>query len=541
MNAPVPADSHASSSSAPESGRRHWISSVRLVGLLTFGSRILGLLRDIGMAATFGNGALLDSFTLAFRIPNLSRRLFGEGALTAAFLPEFVKADQQSKERGERLATAVFFSLAIILTLGVVAGELLLWWMWKSAALGGVNQQIYVFTAGLLPYVVFICLSAQLSAVLHAQRDFATPAIVPIWLNLVWILGLAIAASQTASRESQMLIVIGWILVGGVGQFLLPFIQLLRKGFRFRRDWRKSLQQCRRVYGLMLPIVLGLSVLQLNSICDSTLAWWYSQPEQKEYVATGTAAALYFGQRMYQFPLGVFGIALSTVLFAELARHAEAGDRKQLAEDVQTGIRLSWLIGLPASVGLVLIAGPLTDCLFRHGAFDAEDVKQTAGTVAAYGTAIWAYLGISVLQRVFYALEDARTPMRLGIVAVAINVVLNFVLLFTIGGVGLAYATAVSSAFQFAMLTWMLRYRLTFHNGSGGWAFAGKIGLATLVMGISCGGMLVFCQAYWPGNRWLQLFLPLLAAIGSYATVLNVLRLEEMALLLGRRTGHLKG
>ena len=215
MNAPVPADSHASSSSAPESGRRHWISSVRLVGLLTFGSRILGLLRDIGMAATFGNGALLDSFTLAFRIPNLSRRLFGEGALTAAFLPEFVKADQQSKERGERLATAVFFSLAIILTLGVVAGELLLWWMWRSAALGGVNQQIYVFTAGLLPYVVFICLSAQLSAVLHAQRDFATPAIVPIWLNLVWILGLAIAASQTASRESQMLIVIGWILVGG--------------------------------------------------------------------------------------------------------------------------------------------------------------------------------------------------------------------------------------------------------------------------------------------------------------------------------------
>jgi len=514
---------------------------VRLVGLLTFASRILGLLRDVGMAATFGNGPLLDSFTLAFRIPNLSRRLFGEGALTTAFLPEFVRADQHDRERGEQLATAVFVSLALILTVGVILAELLLWGLWRTAALGGVNQQIYAFTAGLLPYVVFICLSAQLSAILHAYRDFATPAIIPIWLNLVWIFALAFVIQGMESATAQMHLVIVWILIGGFGQFLLPLIKLYRDGFRFRWNFRSSWPQCRRVYGLMLPVVVGLSVLQLNSICDTTLAWWYSQPEQGFFVPEGTAAALYFGQRMYQFPLGVFGIALGTVLFAELARHAEAADRDKLSEDVQLGNRLVLMIGLPASAGLVLIAGPLTDCLFRHGAFDADDARQTAATVAAYGTAIWAYLGIAVTQRVFYALEDARTPMKLGVIAVGINIVLNFVFLFSLGGVGLAYATAVSSTIQFAMLTYTLRYRLSPRNRRDGWLFLGKLCFATAVMTGVTYAVLLFAQQNFSESRWLQLLLPLGTAVIVYPGILKLLALEEMSLLLGRRTANFKG
>lgn len=458
------------SSEQPPGNRRSLgaLAGLRIVSLCTFGSRVLGMLRDMMMAASFGSGTVLDAFTVAFRIPNLARRLFGEGALTTAFLPVFVRErEQHGIEAAWRLGSSVFTRLATFLTILVVGGELLLWASVVAIDLSAESLFLVQLTALMLPYLLLICLAAQLSAILHGVEHFTWPALLPIVLNIVWIASLLFVVPRYSGSEQQMRVVSLTVLVAGAAQLVLTWPELRRRGFRFQPADERARERVREVVAAMIPVVVGLSITQLNTLMDSVFAWIFAYPASAGpqappdarwiQLSEGTASALYFGQRMYQFPLGVFGIALGTVLFPRFSRHASRQDLGGLREDLELGLRLVAAIGIPASAGLVFLAEPVTDLLFRHGEFSIEDARQTSEMIAAYGFGVWAFCGILILNRVFYALGDRRTPMWIGLIAMLVNLPLNLGLAWAIGGRGLAWATTVSGILQLGITLQLTR------------------------------------------------------------------------------------
>ena len=526
---------------------------LRIVSLCTLLSRVLGLIRDIGMAMLFGNGVVMDAFSVAFRVPNLSRRLFGEGALTTAFLPVFLREmEQKNQASAWKLVSAVLTLLTITLGCLVLLGELLLWGasiVWETDT---EVKLLIGLTALMLPYLILICLAAQVSAVLHAFSRFTWPALLPSVLNLVWIAAICWFAPwrETGSSwnelSAQGYFIAGCILVGGCLQLLVLLPSLYRLGFRYDFAWLPALSKVVHIGRTMVPIMIGLSVTQINVIADSLIAWGFSQPTDGPLtmnlpgspyypVMAGTASALYYGQRMYQFPVGVFGVALGTVLYPLLSRHAEQGRLDKVRDDLSLGLRLVVCIGLPASAGLVLLAEPLTALLFQHGAFDAEDTQQTIGMVSVYGAAVWAYCGLLIVHRGYYAVGDRQTPLRVGLVAVVLNLVLNFTLIWFVGGLGLAMATAISAIVQVMIVTALLQSRI----GGLDWQ-AFRLTLfraiaATLAMSAVCLGVL---NQFEPGEsltqRLLQMLVPLTASMLTYFAVAKILGMTEVWMLLRR-------
>ena len=509
-------------------------------------SRVLGLARDMGMAALFGNGLIMDAFSVAFRIPNLARRLFGEGALTAAFLPVFMRELEQSgRESAWKLASAVLVRLAIVLSLLVLLGEGILWGLSAFASGSFETRLLLSLTAVMLPYLVLICLAAQVSAIQHALGHFLWPALSPVVLNVVWIAALG-AVLFLASPIVQVYAIAGAVLLAGFLQLVIPLPALFRLGFRFDRAWRGTETRLREIGRAMLPIVLGLSMTQINAVVDSLIAWQFSAPEAagSRQEATdnrprttdhypleaGTASALYFGQRLYQFPLGVFGVALGTVIFPLLSRHAERGRLDLLRDDLSLGLRLVLVIGVPASVGLVLMARPLTALLFQRGAFDAHDVTQTAAIIAAYGMGVWAYCGLPVVQRAYYAVGDRRGPLVAGVITLGLNLALNFALIWPLGGPGLAVATAVAAIVQIGLTCWYLQSRI----GTLEWrpivVTLVRTLTASAAMGLAC------AMALWQfgASRIWGVVVPILIAVTVYFAAAWALRLDEIGLLFRR-------
>jgi len=521
-------------------------SGLRIVSLCTLLSRVLGLIRDMCMAAWFGNGVEMDAFSVAFRIPNLARRLFGEGALTAAFLPVFVREMEQSgRTSAWKLASAVLTVLALLLGGLVLVAELTLWGISLIWETGSEAKLLIGLTAALLPYMILICLTAQLSAVLHALGHFTWPALVPVVLNVLWIGGIWLIVPLLPSKSGQIYAVAGCIVAAGCLQ-LATLLPILRKlGFCYDAAWRSARPKVLEIGRAMLPIVIGLSITQLNVLADSLMAWGFSRPENgplrmslpghPEYpLQAGTASALYFGQRMYQFPLGVFGVALGTVLFPRLSRHAEHGRLDRLRDDLSLGLRLVICVGVPASLGLVLLAEPLTVLIFQHGAFDSEDARQTVGMISAYGIAVWAYCGLLIVHRGYYAVGDRRTPLRVGLITVAFNLILNFTLIWILGGRGLALSTALSAMLQVVAIAWFIQTQI----GRLDWLRLRRTTIrataATAVMGLVC---LITRDYMGPDDRLtgrlLQVFVPLVASILTYFAMARLLSLNELWLLFG--------
>ena len=523
-------------------------AGLRIVSLCTLLSRVLGLVRDVGMASLFGNGMVMDAFSVAFRIPNLSRKLFGEGALSTAFLPAFVREMQQSGQASAwRLASAVFTTLALALSVLVLVAELTLWGVSSVWDFGQEAELLIGLTAVMLPYLVLICLAAQVGAVLHALGHFTWPALLPVLLNVVWIAAIWFLAPQFASPTQQINALAGCIVVTGLLQLVAPLPTLWRLGFRYDRHWQSARQKVTEMTRVMLPVLVGLSVTQLNTLCDSLIAWGFSRPVGDaattalfgvfDYpLRSGTASALYFGQRMYQFPLGVFGAALGTVLFPLLSRHAERGQLDRLRDDLTLGLRLVIVIGLPAGLGLMLLAKPLTTLLFQHGAFDSQDANQTADMISAYAIGVWAYCGLLIVHRGYYAIGDRRTPLRVAIMAVLLNLGLNLTLIWSLGGRGLALSTSVCAIVQVSACIWLLRTRLDQIDWRRLLRIACRTCIATAAMSLVC---LVALQQTEPGpaftTRLLRVFVPMLLSIVTYFAAAKLLGLDELWLLFKRQ------
>jgi putative peptidoglycan lipid II flippase len=496
------------------------------------------------MAAVFGNGPLMDAFSVAFRVPGLARGMFGEGALTAAFLPAFLQErTHKGAEAGWRLASGVLVVLAVGLTALVLVGELLILLLWLRSEPASDLRVLLGLTAVLLPYLILVCVVAQLNAVMYGLNHFLWPSLEPVLLNVVWIACLWLWVPFIESPTAKIYAVAAAIVASGFFQLAAPLRTLRRLGFEYRSDWRVAGGRLGEIGRAMLAVTIGLSVTQLNSLLDGLAAWGFTRPESAGTIPwlpgrlsypldPGTASALYFGARVYQFPLGVFGVALGTVLFPILSQHAAEYRMDKLREDLTRGLKLVLFISVPASAGLVVLARPVTILLFQHGSFDDEAVRQTTDMVRMFGCAVWAYCVLLIVHRGFYAVGDRRSPLTMSLIGMAINLSLDVTLIWPMGGGGLALATAVSSIVQCALVLWLFEFRV----GRLDWRSLGQsclqIGAATFAMTIVC---LLVAMLFPPGPSWAQRLLsvgaPVAASLAVYFGLARAFGMDEISLL----------
>ncbi|HID74366.1 MAG TPA: murein biosynthesis integral membrane protein MurJ, partial [Planctomycetaceae bacterium] len=488
-----------------DKSRHPLIHGATVTSLGTLTSRILGMVRDMATAAVLGmsGGGVMDAFAIAFRVPNLFRRLFGEGALAASYLPAFSAQWERDRRGAWQLASVMLTWLAILLVVLVITGEVLCAVAWHRWGHLSGPRLLIGLAAVMLPYVLFVCLAAQLAATLHAVGHFAVPAFVPALLNVCWLVALAVVAPHFApDRHAQVYVVAAAVVLAGPLQAGVQLAVLRRVGFRFEYCWAAAQGQLQKILRAMAPTIVGLTITQINTMVDSLLAWSLAAvpggplrvawlPGQPAYpMQQGAAAAIYYGERLYQFPLGLLGAAVATAIFPLLSRHAARGDRTQLAADLTLGLRLVLFLALPAGVGLMVLARPLAELLFQRGQFTAEDAVRTGRMIGCYSASVWAYCGLPVVIRGFYALSDRITPLRIGLVAMGVNLVMNLVLIWPLAEAGLAVATATTAALQLVLLVALFSGRHVRLDWTALAGTAARTAFATVLMGGVAGGLL---------------------------------------------------
>lgn len=517
-------------------------SGLRIVSLFTLLSRVLGFVRETAIAGLWGLSPVSDAFVGAFRIPNLARALFGEGALSAAFTPLFVREQEQhGRDAAMQLASSVFVWLGLWLTVLVAVAELALAATIWLAPLSAELRLWLVLTAIMLPYLPLICLTAQMGAVLNALGRFAWPALLPVLFNVSSLAAIWVLQRFDLTAEAQAHWLAGFVVLTGFVQLAAPWPQLLRLGFRPSRHWLAARERIHELLRMMAPVVVGLSITQVNTFCDTLIALVMSRPLEVVLpdwrpLEFGTASALNLGQRLYQFPLGILGVALGTVIFPVLTRHAERGDWQRLRDDLSLGLRLVFVIGMPASAGLWLLAEPLAVVLFQRGHVTGANARQIAEMIAAYGLGVWAFCGLLIVQRGYYAIGDRITPLKIGLSVVAVNLILNFGLIFVIGGRGLALSTSLCGILQFGLCLLFIQGRvgrLPWWSlaSNAGRAFVGTVSMTAIAWWV----LRQFSeQAVNSSGRLLQLGATIVAALASYALLTLLLRLDEFWMLLRR-------
>ena len=446
---------------------RSKLAGLSTVSLLTLCSRFTGMARDALMASLFSTGWILDAFSLAFRIPNTFRRLFGEGAMTAAFLPSFVRRDQQQgRAAANDLFSAVGWRLIRVLLYAVLLCEIVVVAVYLGLSLSERTALLCQLTMILLPFLLLICLSGFYAAALNGVHHFFVPSLVPIVLNVCWLSG-GVAAVMGLTSDIAIVQAICVAIVGGSALQLCLLVRTARRfDIRLGAPSESAVSEAGTVFRSMLPVLIGLSIAQVNALVDNVLALGLSSrlvefvPELERFrLPEGTAGAMYLGQRLFQFPLGVVAVALGTVLFPRFAKDIQEDNRDGLSEDVVHGLQLVLVLGIPATIGLWVLAAPITDLLFRYRNFDAVAAQMTSSMVAAHGLGVVVFSGLLIINRVFYAAGDQLTPMRQGIVCVGLNLMFDVLLLPVLGGIALPIASILATCFQLGLAIEVLRKR----------------------------------------------------------------------------------
>ncbi len=451
-----------------------------VVGFFTFLSRILGLVRDMVLAFFFGTAMAMDAFVAAFRIPNLLRRLFAEGSLTIAFIPVFTEyLTTRSKKEALELARVVLTLLVLVLTLLALAGVLLAPWIVRLQAWGfggsGTKYELTVLLTRItFPYIFFISIVAFFMGVLNSFRRFGAPAAAPIFLNL-GIIGSACLISPYMS-EPIVGVAIG-VLIGGLLQVSLQIPWALKEGMRLFPRWHPSHPAVKRIGRLMLPAIFGSAVYQFNQFMVTLLA---------SFLPEGSVSWLYYADRVVQFPLGVFAIAISTAALPSLSTHAAGKDLERFGETLTHSLKLVFFIILPSMVGLIILGKPIVHLLFQRGAFTDTSTLMTGQALLYYALGLWAFSGIRVMVSAFYALQDTKTPVLVAVAALVVNLVLSLFLAFLtpLRHGGLALALSAASALQFFLLVYLLRRKIPSGCLKAVARSAVKSAVAALLMGI---------------------------------------------------------
>jgi putative peptidoglycan lipid II flippase len=428
------------------------LRSFATVGGYTGVSRVLGFLRDILIADQLGTGPIADAFFVAFRLPNLFRRLFGEGAFNAAFVPLFARRLEQD---GEAAAKAFGEqALAVLLTglLGFTAAAMaaMPWLMYLLAPGFAADPEKFDLAVQLsritFPYLLFLSLVALLSGILNALYRFAAAAAAPILLNIFAIAAL-VAVVPLTGRPGHVL---AWtVAAAGAGQFLLLAFAAARAGMALRLPRPRLTPAIRRLFRLMIPGVLSAGALQINIVVGTIIA----------SLQAGAVSYLYYADRIYQLPLGMIGIAIGVVLLPDLSRKLRGGAQEAAMATLNRGLELALFFTVPAAVALVVIPLPIITVLFERGAFDRSSSEATAWALAAFALGLPAYVLVKILQPGFFAREDTVTPLRFAAISVGANIALSLALFWRLGHVGLALATALAAWLNAALLGITLKRR----------------------------------------------------------------------------------
>ena len=460
------------------------LKSTSIAGLMTLLSRVSGLIRDIVFANLLGDRDAADVFFVAFRIPNFFRRITAEGAFSAAFVPVFTDFRQhRSAEDNRRFVQLMTGRFGFALLLISIAGVLLSPWLVKLLAWGFQDQpEKFALTVQAtritFPYLFFISLVAMAAGMLNTCGRFAAPAATPVLLNLCLIFTALVLAREFADPPIGLAV---GVLIAGLVQLLfqLPFLKKENLSIRPRYRWREGDETGRKgvieVLQLMIPAIFGSSVAQLNVLINTMLA---------SLLAAGSISWLYYSDRLMEFPVGVFGLALGTVMLPNLSKKHSNNAIESFGRTLDWGMRWVWLICLPATVALVVMAKPLIATIFFHGDFSENGVYQSAASLVAFSMGLIPIVLVKVLANGFYARKNTRTPVRIGVIAVAVNIIVSLLLFRVLHHVGLALATSIAALVNAGLLYSVLVREGVLRWQPGWLVLLLRIGFASAMMGL---------------------------------------------------------
>ncbi|GAB4358757.1 MAG: murein biosynthesis integral membrane protein MurJ [Immundisolibacter sp.] len=503
------------------------LRSAASVAIATTGSRVLGYVRDMVIAATFGAGPAADAFFVAFRIPNFLRRLFAEGAFSQAFVPVLSQYRTQRQPADVRdLVAHTLGTLGAVLLgtalLAVLAAPLLVWLLAPGF---GDDPQRGALTGMLLRitfwYLPLVSLAAAVGGVLNTFGRYFVPALTPLFLNLAMI-GAAVWLAPRLDVP-VLALAIG-VVVGGLLQVLWQLPSLRATGNLVPPRVSFSHPGVRRILTLMGPGVFGSSVAQVNLMFDTIVA---------SFLATGSVSWLYYADRLVEFPLGVLAIAFATVILPRLSREHAGDDPQAFSRTLDWGLRWVVLVSLPAAAALAVLAGPLLGTLFHYGAFDTHSVHMARRALWAFAPGLVAFMAIKVLAPGYYARQDTRTPMRIGVAAMLANMSITLVLVWPLKHAGLAAATSLAAYLNALLLLRGLRRSGVYRPHPGWGRFLARVTVATAVMTLSLwlgSGTLDAWLARGAAERGLHLSIWVLTGLATYGAALLALRLPLAAL-----------
>ncbi|MBN2332721.1 MAG: murein biosynthesis integral membrane protein MurJ [Deltaproteobacteria bacterium] len=497
-----------------------------IVSGATFLSRILGFVRDMITAHYLGTSFTADAFFVAFRIPNLLRRLFGEGSLTASFIPVFSSylaagKKEEAKEIAQTALTLVAAILVLVTIAGICFSPLII-----SLIAPGFHDNPEKFQLAVLlnrimfPYILLISLVALAMGILNSVDHFLAPALAPVLLNICMI-GAVFLLSLPLGNPALALAV--GVLLGGLAQLALQVPFLRKKGFSLAPKYHFRHPAIGRILKLMGPSLVGLAITQITIFVNTLLA---------SLLMDGSISYLYYADRLVQFPLGVFAVALGTAILPALSRQASKQQWEDFSQTFSLAIRGLFFITLPAMTGLIILSKPIIYVLFQRGNFDATSTAMVAQTMIAYTCGLWAYAALRIVVPVFYSLQDAKTPVKVGGVALIINIVAALALMLPLKHIGLALATAISSAANIIILIYLLAKKKTMPPLKIN-SITKSLGQAAVATGIMAVVLLAL-----PHCSWFALtYVHQLADAGRLAVMITIggLAYAGSSLLLGSR------
>lgn len=509
--------------------RQSLLRSTSLVSVMTLISRLMGFARDMLLAYFFGAQAGIDAFYVAFRIPNFMRRLFAEGAFSQAFVPVLAEYQQTRNNADVRLFIARIAGhlsaiLSFITLIGVISAPAIIFIFAPGFGQGSVRNVLAIEMLRLtFPYLMLISLTAMAGAVLNTYGYFGVPAFTPVLLNISMIL----AVLYLAPHFEVPVVALAWgVLIAGIAQLLFQLPFLYHRGLLIKPKIFLADEGVKRVMKLMVPALFGVSIAQLNLMIDSIFA---------SFLQVGSVSWLYYTDRLTDFPLGVFGVAIATVILPHLSRkHAEQSTEKY-SRALDWGLRSILLIGLPAGVGLALFSMPMIASCFAYGKFNLTDVLQTQKSLIALAAGVPAFMMVKVLASGFYARQDIKTPVKIGALAMLVNSILCALLIWPLKHAGLALASSIAGYVNCSLLLYLLMRRGVFQPQPGWFKFILQVLLANAAIAVYlwvATGNIMHWLSIAPLQRVALLFSHILAALVLYLLCLY---------LSGVRPKHFRG
>jgi putative peptidoglycan lipid II flippase len=436
------------------SDKENFSRAAGTVGFFTFLSRILGLVRDMVLARYFGSGMAADAFFVAFRIPNLLRRLFAEGSLTIAFIPVFTEyLSRKTREDAFQVARIVLTLLALVLVVVTLLGVFFSPWIVRIQAFGfggsGIKYELTVLLTRItFPYIFLISLVALFMGILNSLRHFAAPAAAPIFLNI----GIITSTLWVSPHLSQPIIGVAiGVIVGGILQVGLQIPWIFKKGVSLLPCWMPGHPAVKRIGLLMLPAIFGSAIYQFNQFIGTLLA---------SFLAEGSVSYLYYADRLVQFPLGVFAIAISTASLPFLSKQAAENALDEFKDTLGHALRLVLFITIPSMAGLIILGKLIIQIFFERGAFDSSSTAMTALALFFYTLGLWAFSGIRVMVSAFFSFQDTKTPVKVAALALVANLIFSLLFMGPLKHAGLALALSLASALQFGLLLFFFKKRI---------------------------------------------------------------------------------